>query len=61
MDTFLIILLAILISLCSLIIYLQLKSKPKQADDSVDKIQQEINSLRHSLNESFGSMSKDIT
>ena len=28
--------------------------------DNFDKIQQEINHLRNSLNESFGSMSKDI-
>ena len=60
MDSLLIILVAILIGISLVILYFQLKSKPKQEENSVDQIQQEINTLKNSLNESFGNMSKDI-
>ena len=43
------------------ILYLLLKSKPRQEEDSLEKIQTEINSLKSSLSESFGIMSKDLT
>ncbi len=60
-DTLLIILVAFLIGIGCAILYFHFKSKPKQEEEnSIDKIQQEINHLRNSLNESFGSMSKDI-
>ena len=60
MDSLLIILVGILIGISLAILYFQLKSKPKQEENSVDQIQQEINTLKNSLNESFGNMSKDI-
>ena len=60
MDSLLIILVGILIGISLAILYFQLKSKPKQEDNSVVQIQQEINTLKNSLNESFGNMSKDI-
>ena len=60
MDSLLIILVGILIGISLVILYFQLKSKPKQEENSVDQIQQEINTLKNSLNESFGNMSKDI-
>ena len=60
MYSLLIILVGILIGISLAILYFQLKSKPKQEDNSVVQIQQEINTLKNSLNESFGNMSKDI-
>ena len=56
----LIILVGVLILISSVILYFQLKTKPKQEENPTEKIQEEINSLRNSLNESFGSMSKDM-
>ncbi len=61
MDVILIILLCIMVGISTVILYFQLKPKSKQEVNSVDQIQQEINTLRNSLNESFGNMSKDIT
>ena len=60
MESLLIILVGVLILISSVILYFQLKTKPKQEENSTEKIQEEINSLRNSLNESFGSMSKDM-
>jgi len=60
MDSLLIILVGVLILISLVILYFQLKIKPKQEENPVEKIQEEINSLRNSLNESFGSMSKDM-
>ena len=60
MDSLLIILVCVLILVSSVILYLQLKSKSKQEESPTEKIREEINSLRNSLNESFGSMSKDM-
>ena len=60
MDSLLIILVGVLILISSVILYFQLKTKPKQEENPTEKIQEEINSLRNSLNESFGSMSKDM-
>jgi len=60
MDSLLIILVGVLILISLVILYFQLKAKPKQEENPTEKIQEEINSLRNSLNESFGSMSKDI-
>jgi len=60
MDSLLIILVGILIGISSVILYFQLKAKPRQEENPTEKIQEEINSLRNSLNESFGSMSKDM-
>ena len=60
MDSLLIILVSILILISLVILYFQLKVKPKQEENPNEKIQEEINSLRNSLNESFGSMSKDM-
>ena len=60
MESRLIILIGVLILISSVILYFQLKTKPKQEENPTEKIQEEINSLRNSLNESFGSMSKDM-
>ena len=60
MENLLIILVCVLILISSVILYFQLKTKPKQEENPTEKIQEEINSLRNSLNESFGSMSKDM-
>ena len=60
MESLLIILVSVLILISSVILYFQLKTKPKQEENPTEKIQEEINSLRNSLNESFGSMSKDM-
>ena len=60
MEGLLIILVGVLILISSVILYFQLKTKPKQEENPTEKIQEEINSLRNSLNESFGSMSKDM-
>ena len=60
MDSLLIILVGVLILISLVILYFQLKAKPKQEENPTEKIQEEINSLRKSLNESFGSMSKDM-
>ena len=60
MESLLIILVIVLILISSVILYFQLKTKPKQDENPTEKIQEEINSLRNSLNESFGSMSKDM-
>ena len=60
MDSLLIILVGVLILISLVILYFQFKNKPKQEENPTEKIQEEINSLRNSLNESFGSMSKDM-
>ncbi len=60
MDSLLIILVSLLILISLVILYFQFKAKSKQEEDTTKKIQEEINSLRNSLNESFGSMSKDM-
>ena len=60
MESLLIILVGVLILISSVILYFQLKTKPKQEENPTEKIQEEINSLRNSLNESFGAMSKDM-
>ena len=60
MESLLIILVGVLILISLVILYFQLKTKPKQEENPTEKIQEEINSLRNSLNESFGSMSKDM-
>ena len=60
MESLLIILVGVLILISSVILYFQLKTKPKQEENPTERIQEEINSLRNSLNESFGSMSKDM-
>ncbi len=60
MDGLLIILVGVLVLISLVILYFQLKNKPKQEENPTERIQEEINSLRNSLNESFGSMSKDM-
>ena len=60
MDSLLIILLVVLIGISLVILYFQLKAKPKQEEDISDKIKEDINSLRTSFSDSFGSMSKEI-
>ena len=60
MDSLLTILVSVLILISLLILYFQLKNKTRQEENPNQKIQEEINSLRNSLNESFGSMSKDM-
>ena len=60
MDSLLIILVGVLIGISLVILYFQLKAKPKQEDNPTEKIQQEINNLRKAFNHSFPSMTKDI-
>ena len=60
MDSLLIILLIVLIGISLVILYFQLKAKPKQEENISDKIKEDINSLRTSFSDSFGSMSKEI-
>ena len=60
MDSLLIILLVVLIGISLVILYFQLKAKPKQEEDISDKIKEDINSLRTSFSDSLGSMSKEI-
>ena len=50
MESLLIILVGVLILISSVILYFQLKVKPKQEENPTEKIQDEINSLRNSLN-----------
>ena len=60
MDSLLIILLIVLIGISLAILYFQLKAKPGQEENISDKIKEDINSLRTSFSDSFGSMSKEI-
>jgi len=60
MDSLLVILLVVLIGISLVILYFQLKAKPKQEENVSDKIKEDINSLRTSFSDSFGSMSKEI-
>ena len=60
MDSLLIILVGVLVLMGLFILYFQLKNKPSQEENPTEKIQEEINSLRNSLNVSFGNMSKDM-
>ena len=52
MDSLLIILVGILIGISLVILYFQLKAKPKQEDNPTEKIQEEINNLRKALKQS---------
>ena len=61
MDSLLIILVVVLIGIGLAILYFQFRAQPKQEENSTEKIYEEINFLRNSLNESFGSMSKEMT
>ena len=60
MDNLLIILVLLLIfgNLC--ILYFLFKNRPKQDFDIAEKINNQINSIKTSFSESFGSMSKDV-
>ena len=60
MDSLLIILVLLLIfgNLC--VLYFLFKSRPKQDSDISEKINNQINSIKTSFSESFGSMSKDV-
>ena len=60
MDSLLIILLIVLICISLVILYFQLKAKPRQEENISDKIKEDINSLRTSFSDSFGLMSKEI-
>ena len=60
MDSLLIILLIVLIGISLVILYFQLKARPKQEENMSDKIKEDINSLRTSFSDSFGLMSKEI-
>ena len=62
MNYLLILLICISTLLSVSILYLLLKPKQKKNDeDSLEKIQTEINTLKNSLSDSFGLMSKDLT
>ena len=60
MESLLIILVVVLIVLNIGVIFFLIKRKPEKEDKSGQVFKDEINSLRNSFSQSFGSMSKDI-
>jgi len=60
MDNLLLILLLLLIFGNLIILYFLLKKKPRQDFDISEKINNQIDSIKTSFSESFGSMSKDV-
>ena len=54
------ILLTLILVIGLVILYFQIKSKPKQEENVSEKIKDELNSIKTSFSDSFGAMSKDI-
>ena len=54
------ILLTIILVVGLLILYFQIKAKPKQEENLSEKIKDELNSIKTSFSDSFGTMSRDI-
>ena len=57
MDT---ILLSIILLVGLVILYFQLRNKPKENENIDEKIKNEIDSIKNSFSESFGNMSREI-
>ena len=57
MDT---ILLSVILLVGLVILYFQIKNKPKENENVNEKIKNEIDSIKNSFSESFGNMSRDI-
>ena len=54
------ILLTIILLVGLAILYFQIKAKPKQEENVTEKIKDELNSIKTSFSDSFGTMSRDI-
>jgi DNA recombination protein RmuC len=54
------ILLTIILIIGLVILYFQIKNKPKQEENVSEKIKDELNSIKNSFSDSFGVMSRDI-
>lgn len=54
------ILLTIILVVGLVILYFQIKTKPKQEENLNEKIKDELNSIKTSFSDSFGTMSRDI-
>jgi len=54
------ILLTIILVVGLVILYFQIKTKPKQEENLNEKIKEELNSIKTSFSDSFGTMSRDI-
>ena len=55
-----VILLTIILLVGLAILYFQIKAKPKQEENVTEKIKDELNSIKTSFSDSFGTMSRDI-
>ena len=55
-----VILLTIILLVGLAILYFQIKTKPKQEENVTEKIKDELNSIKTSFSDSFGTMSRDI-
>jgi DNA recombination protein RmuC len=54
------ILLSLILAIGLVILYFQIKNKPKQEENVSEKIKDELNSIKTSFSDSFGNMSRDI-
>ena len=54
------VLLTIILLVGLAILYFQIKAKPKQEENVTEKIKDELNSIKTSFSDSFGTMSRDI-
>ena len=54
------ILLSLILAIGLVILYFQIKNKPKQEENVSEKIKDELNSIKISFSDSFGNMSRDI-
>jgi len=54
------VLLTIILIIGLAILYFQIKTKPKQEENVTEKIKDELNSIKTSFSDSFGTMSRDI-
>ena len=54
------VLLTIILVVGLVILYFQIKAKPKQEENLNEKIKDELNSIKTSFSDSFGTMSRDI-
>ena len=57
MDT---ILLSVILLVGLVILYFQIRNKPKENENINENIKNEIDSIKNSFSESFGNMSRDI-
>ena len=54
------ILLSLILVVGLVILYFQIKNRPKQEENLNEKIKEELNSIKSSFSDSFGTMSRDI-